>query len=557
MASLSSASSAPVSVRSTDWGRSGERGSAFRGMSKTRGGGVGGAGTGAGAGAGAGGGGSGGRGGRGGRGGGRGGGGTRGGRTGGPSPTPEGRVKPTSNPVPAVVPTGSARSSVSAKSSASTVSQALPNADLPPRPKGPSRRGSQQQPPRKVPSLNVEPASPMVDSFAAAQGNAARPVARRRRSHQSNKLGPVVTSGETLSVDPPSVLRPRKSHSGPSSPRAPSKDAPPHLSAVSAGPATTTFSKENIDSLVERVRAMAMEHNRPATPGSHIDWAGDDDDTLPDLDDWGVPSSTTGTTSTHADASLSEPTVSKLELMSPILDDSLKQLPHDFDKPKIFAVPGESPNPPVTGNIVNGGDETPGSRDDKSLAGASTDAATPQQVTVNGAKRSPLPSSLPSKPVTTPAPPSITPPSPNLDHHTNSVHPSSLTDSIHAPKGVERSSDEQEQDRTGTGLSASMHAPKSSYSETSLCSLIPEQPAQSAPANFQPSHGRSRTLGRPPFSAGGAHAQRTFLSGASTPNSANVHHGRTQSTPPATAARHACANAGDRTAQEGGGCRSI
>lgn len=121
------------------------------------------------------------------------------------------------------------------------------------------------------------------------------------------------------------ALRPqmtRKASSGPPSPHALVKDAPPHLSA---GPSVQTFDiKSNIDTLVERVRAIAME--RPNTPGSHIDWAGDDDDTLPDLDDWGVHSTgTVGTTVSEA---------GMLGLMSPILDDSLKQLPIHDDKSK-------------------------------------------------------------------------------------------------------------------------------------------------------------------------------------------------------------------------------
>jgi hypothetical protein len=53
--------------------------------------------------------------------------------------------------------------------------------------------------------------------------------------------------------------------------------------------------------------------NRPATPGSHIDWAGDDDDTLPDLNDWGV------NTSKFASG--------ESETISPIILEGLKPLP--------------------------------------------------------------------------------------------------------------------------------------------------------------------------------------------------------------------------------------
>jgi len=55
-----------------------------------------------------------------------------------------------------------------------------------------------------------------------------------------------------------------------------------------------------------------MDH-RPSTPGSHIDWAGDDDDSLPDLDDWGITPATF--------------TANKLDVISPIIVDGLKPLP--------------------------------------------------------------------------------------------------------------------------------------------------------------------------------------------------------------------------------------
>ena len=61
--------------------------------------------------------------------------------------------------------------------------------------------------------------------------------------------------------------------------------------------------------------------DRPNTPGSHIDWAGEEDDSLPDLDDWGVTSSTAGT----ADAGGSDAGASRI--ISPILEDTLKPLP--------------------------------------------------------------------------------------------------------------------------------------------------------------------------------------------------------------------------------------
>ncbi|KAI6035230.1 hypothetical protein F5J12DRAFT_778731 [Pisolithus orientalis] len=69
-----------------------------------------------------------------------------------------------------------------------------------------------------------------------------------------------------------------KAQSGRSSQRSSRRRATAHEAEV----------RHDIEALVERVRAVAMAENRPTTPGSHIDWAGDEDDSLPDLDDWGV-----------------------------------------------------------------------------------------------------------------------------------------------------------------------------------------------------------------------------------------------------------------------------
>ena len=108
----------------------------------------------------------------------------------------------------------------------------------------------------------------------------ARPPNKRKRSQQGKpSTASSNTPGKLLNVQTSG----RKASTGPSSPN-PAKDLPPHL-ATANSTATTTELKSDIDALVERVRAVAMD--RPHTPGSHIDWA-DDDDSLPDLNDWGV-----------------------------------------------------------------------------------------------------------------------------------------------------------------------------------------------------------------------------------------------------------------------------
>lgn len=115
------------------------------------------------------------------------------------------------------------------------------------------------------------------DSTSVSSQASARPQNRRRRSQQGRR--PSASSNiqsKLLSVETSS----RKAATEPSSPN-PAKE--PHLAtATSAAPITEL--KSDLDALVERFRAVAMD--RPHTPGSHIDWA-DDDDSLPDLNDWG------------------------------------------------------------------------------------------------------------------------------------------------------------------------------------------------------------------------------------------------------------------------------
>ena len=344
-----------------------------------------------------------------------------------------------------------------------------------------------------------------------------------------------------------SAMKARKSHTSPSSPHGPpkasaSKDAPPHLSA---GPTVTSFStKTNIDSLVEHVRALAMDH-RPSTPGSHIDWAGDEDDSLPDLDDWGVlPGS--GTPAGPNPSSSEGIEKARLQLMSPILDDSLKQLPQSFDKISPSPSAGSGPpSPRITDTApiseVNGlgnghvagvsdtasshigvdkqEDHAPRSSEPSPTEGSSI---SPEPVPTS--KGEDTPPRLSSATSESPEPPtSITPPIPQSGR--------GLGDSIHAPPRSERASSEAPPESHGPefeldvgkrGLAASIHAPKPSSS--------------SAPESRAPTHGRSRTLGRPPaFAVGAKHG---FLSGSSTPTAAaradktkGPHHARTQSTP--------------------------
>ncbi|THH20151.1 hypothetical protein EW146_g1138 [Bondarzewia mesenterica] len=527
MASLSSLpppSSDSMNSRATDWGRNGERGSAFRGLNRggryTRGGERG----------------------RGGRGGGRGGGAGRGGRFGGaPIDTSFKAANSPAPPVSAGPPLATPSEPASTiRNGTSTLPALSPsNGDLPARTRAGSRRPSSA---RKVPSLTIEPASPTVDTHkvpSSATTSSSRSSGHRRRSHQHKPSVPK----QSLSVQPAASQR-ATTRSGPPSPRPPSKDVPPHLSA---DPTVANFDmKSNIDSLVERVRAMAMD-NRPTTPGSHIDWASDEDDTLPDLDDWGVPSSTTGSSAT-VPTSTSE--VGRLELMSPILDDSLKQLPRPDERVKSPSIESERLSPNVLHGIMSiaeanskGGRLSPAPRSPTSMS--------QQKKTSNGrskpspkkpSPRLPVHPSLPPKPVSTfesarPKSPgqnglAVHHPTPThglFPHHilppkpavTSSSPPISAapgegsTDSI-LPRAdvVEPTRQPEHQYMDRPGLEASIHAPKASIVEPPTSSSAPpEMQAHHAVAAraFSPPQGRSRTFGRP-----GAH--RVSQSGSSTPS---------------------------------------
>ena len=112
-----------------------------------------------------------------------------------------------------------------------------------------------------------------TDSASTPSQTNARPPNRRKGSHQSNAPNKLLNA-KTLS---------RKAATGPSSPN-PAEELLHFATTTSTTPVTEL--KSDIDALVERVRAVAMD--RPHTPGSHIDWA-DDDDSLPNLGDWGYP----------------------------------------------------------------------------------------------------------------------------------------------------------------------------------------------------------------------------------------------------------------------------
>jgi hypothetical protein len=270
MATLGASGSSNTSPR---WGRTGEPGSAFSGLSRGRG-----------------------------RGRGSAGGSTRGGR---------GRAREGLSEVdiPSTKPDNSRSSTSPSTKSSISPSLSIQTPDephVPPsfssKPKTAPRRG------RGSRAIHVTTAPQINESVVTASTPTPAKVTHKRRRSQAGKPAfhvPPKANAPTLTDTP---LRSNKLHHECTETL---KHIPPHLNGK--------FDVRNdIDALVERVRAVAMD--RPSTPKNHIDWAVDDDDTLPDLDDWGVTTSTLTT---------------QLEGISPIIVDGLRSLPEFAANPTV------------------------------------------------------------------------------------------------------------------------------------------------------------------------------------------------------------------------------
>ncbi|KIK95127.1 hypothetical protein PAXRUDRAFT_827315 [Paxillus rubicundulus Ve08.2h10] len=522
------------SSHAKDWGslRTGEPGSAFRGISRGRGGrGVP----------------------------------YRGGRGGGRPPSSPGQrgakvhLDPVdTTPSPSEVPPSKKEPPVSRKAPVSNSSKSQPNGASQKAVNGPAERGARskpgsRRPSRPVPALVIAPASPTPEGPQIGPPTPSRSTNRnRRRLQQQQQQG----KGSTSTSKPPlpQAVKVQKSRSGstPVSQIAVRKDIPPHLAAVHDAEI-----RHDIDALVERVRAVAMAENRPTTPGSHIDWAGDEDDSLPDLDDWGV-TTTYMDTSNNGEQNLQ---------ISPILADTLKPLPepqsevgHEeeqemesyngySDEAHSQEARGSSPQPfsgPVKEAIVVL--STVENASEQSVAEpAATESSSgfPQSEV-----KVPLHHSLPPKPVAAAESlhgrgQSICKPS-NLPRKSALVvegaplttKTESLSESIQAlsTEGLAAMEKVSSTSSSARGLAASIHATKSSLPESqSAPTLLPSHPASATSRT----HARSQTEGRPgshqPQNAPANVASHRFSrSGASSPLGQHVFsHSRNHSTPPA------------------------
>ncbi|KAG5643762.1 hypothetical protein DXG03_009641 [Asterophora parasitica] len=501
---------------SATWARSGEPGSAFSGLGRGRG-----------------------------RGSGRGRGGGRGGRGGARESKPIGGDSSTSDKpntaskdaaTPATKPATLPTSGTTDKTT--TSSNAAPS----PRPKANPRRHS-----RTVPPVVASPLIGATDSIPSSPSGS-RTQNRRRRS-QSGK------SASTPKINVPAhddnLLRPQRHRTGPVPQSAPIKDAPPHLAAG-------TFDiRNNIDALVERVRAVAMAENRPSTPGSHIDWAGDDDDSLPDLDDWGVTT-----------------TSSKTDIISPIVVGGLKPLPDvDIEPSSPVSNTSEILKVPISDGVPAKDllKEAKASNDLNSMDVTSGAPITITHQAIVSAPTSAMVSlhpSLPAKPKATADVSGILPSSrqgPSASSRRNHSITTVVGAASPQPSDVEATSSVVVENRFSTeGLAVSIHSAQELSSEDPLAKLLPREglaasihapppgeitESKSAPSNISTystttlptppehrTHTRAHTVGRGPFPRP-ENNSRPSRPGYSSPRGGHLtggggFHARTHSSPP-------------------------
>lgn len=353
------------------------------------------------------------------------------------------------------------------------------------RPK-PARKGSEPKATQKATKPVVEIPATISKSNSASTASPRTPSHRKRSNAQKPQPPPVPSVPRKPT--PPLEPAPLKEKI-----TAAAKDVPPHL----APPLKVFDIKHDIDALVERVRAVAMD--RPHTPGSHFDWAGDEDDSLPDLDDWGVPSTS------NTASSLAEPpqeTPPPVSVISPILQNALKPLPSlmDVNIPtpsiRLHEVHDEKREPDT-----NAGDETP------------RKSADPATHTPTSASHEPKPSEQA---------PAATQQTPKLEAAAKPKNPANGTPpangvSSNAPVAGRPPSTDPLDFPDHSGLESSMHALPTSPSAPSHLGPRP-------PRGFKPTHGRAHTVGR---------FKDNNHSDPDRPRKADAFsHGRNHSTPP-------------------------
>ncbi len=139
-----------------------------------------------------------------------------------------------------------------------------------------------------VPKLNVDfgPSSNVPDVLSpATDGGVKKNGSRKNSSRQSHRR---TKSAATLKPSPIIVLD-KSVRSATGSPSTPNKDLPPHLATNPSKAAGLLIPNEELEQVIEHLPTEYSTLHTPGFPEGHIDWAQDDDDEeLPDLDDWGI-----------------------------------------------------------------------------------------------------------------------------------------------------------------------------------------------------------------------------------------------------------------------------
>ncbi|KAI0092620.1 hypothetical protein BDY19DRAFT_494932 [Irpex rosettiformis] len=354
----------------------------------------------------------------------------------------------------------------------------------------PPRKNSDQRPSRTQASLGVDTLNLSSSNTSSSPSISPRTPNRRKRSN-AHKTAPAPPAAPTSHARRQSTASEQNStHAVEKPPPAPLRELPPHMASAQSfsGPLDIAH---NIDALVERVRAVAMD--RPHTPGnhSHFDWAGDDeDDSLPDLDDWGVTSSlsTTGPVTEVTDGEKIG-----VSVISPILQGTLRPLPSIVDI--------DAPTPSIKLQDVSGAETKLKTKDEDisrmDSVAVEAKAETPIQETVtsdNNASRG------------------------NIASKATTEAPANTTERPKSPSPPR-------------GLASSIHATHHSLSPPSPSPHRFPNPPRSG---FNPSHNRAHTVG-------GRFKESNPESDRLKPND-TISHGRNHSTPhtgPGTVTAHA------------------
>lgn len=374
--------------------------------------------------------------------------------------------------------------------------------------------------PNPPPQITYSPVPPAVPSMTEPTTQSRAPTKSQYRRRRSN-----ASRNSTSQQSPGGAESRTRKHRPPE--LSPSLLAPYSAQTNTASPPSSANAssdvKANIDAFVERVRASAMANHRPGTPGSHIDWA-DDDDSLPDLNDWGIQSPAPLTS--HA-------------MISPILVDGLTPLPESASFPQNLEGPRESTDVPEPIDIP----QLPNNHPVADGAADSDQPSVDKRLIAPESQANPIP---PTQALMHPSlPPKPASPMPQHERHprsrshtnknrmktpVNGTVPQNNAPISAAPKTL--TINQNQESRKELGLSASIHAPVEPEANRSNGPSCPDAQT-SVPINANPTHhdksrardlthSRAHTVGRP--SSFNHHVH-------STTSGSGMSHARSQSSP--------------------------